>query len=339
MRTAIEKFREASRGARLAAFYFAGHGVTWDKQTYVVPVDADLSDPSKVLDLVRVPSIGGAMKEATNRLLVFDSCRNNPADGWRQREAKAQAKIDAADAVAGALSEANTLTLFSTASGATALDGPAGENSPFAAALLRQLDSPSVDLQALPTKLRRDLLLATQCRQLAWDINTYASPYALQGAGKASALPAVRHDPSTIVELHKAYAFASQNGLVLPPGLVAYRAAVNTPDARLIGSYKYESTSQVTPTSMYRTQALLIVLSVPGGNSAEVIIAYKNWRLAGGNRWSYVSADKTDGTISYPNADEYVRHEFKWRDADSGAYTGKPNAGAFYSSPFTRLDG
>src|SRR5476649_2811471 len=42
MQQAIAKFGEASRGARLAAFYFAGHGVTWDKQTYVVPVDADL---------------------------------------------------------------------------------------------------------------------------------------------------------------------------------------------------------------------------------------------------------------------------------------------------------
>ena len=33
MRQAIAKFGEASRGARFAAFYFAGHGVTWEKQT------------------------------------------------------------------------------------------------------------------------------------------------------------------------------------------------------------------------------------------------------------------------------------------------------------------
>src|SRR5471030_73035 len=89
MQQAIAKFGEASRGARLAAFYFAGHGVTWDKQTYVVPVDADLGDPKSVQTLIMVPSINAAMNEAANRLLVFDSCRNNPADGWRQREAKA----------------------------------------------------------------------------------------------------------------------------------------------------------------------------------------------------------------------------------------------------------
>src|SRR5471032_3143256 len=129
MQQAIAKFGEASRGARLAAFYFAGHGVTWDKQIYVVPVDADLGDPKSVQTLIMVPSINVAMKEAANRLLVFDSCRNNPADDWRQREAKLLARVDARDAVAGALGEANTLTLFSTASGGAALDGPAGENS------------------------------------------------------------------------------------------------------------------------------------------------------------------------------------------------------------------
>src|SRR5690349_3243316 len=52
LRQAIAKFGEASRGARFAAFYFAGHGVTWEKQTYIVPVDADLSNPGTVKSLV-----------------------------------------------------------------------------------------------------------------------------------------------------------------------------------------------------------------------------------------------------------------------------------------------
>ena len=40
---------------------------------------------------------------------------------------------------AAAATPANSLMLFSTAPGHAALDGPAGQNSPFAAALLRQL--------------------------------------------------------------------------------------------------------------------------------------------------------------------------------------------------------
>src|SRR5262249_46344937 len=37
MRAAIDKFTTAARGAHLAAFYFAGHGASWDKDTYLVP--------------------------------------------------------------------------------------------------------------------------------------------------------------------------------------------------------------------------------------------------------------------------------------------------------------
>src|SRR5471030_294714 len=88
MRAAIDTFASTSRGANLAAFYFAGHGASWDKDTYLVPIDADLSTPSVVQSLIRVPSISAAMKDAANRLLVLDSCRNNPADGWRQLAAE-----------------------------------------------------------------------------------------------------------------------------------------------------------------------------------------------------------------------------------------------------------
>ena len=64
LRAAIEKFGAAARGARLAAFYFAGHGVYWEKQTYIVPTDADLANASAAKSLLAVPSITAAMKDA-----------------------------------------------------------------------------------------------------------------------------------------------------------------------------------------------------------------------------------------------------------------------------------
>ena len=48
MARALQKFADSARGARFAAFYFAGHGVYWEKQSYLVPVDADLGDPRTV---------------------------------------------------------------------------------------------------------------------------------------------------------------------------------------------------------------------------------------------------------------------------------------------------
>ena len=60
MRQAIERFAAAARGANLTAFYFAGHGATWGKDTYLVPVDADLSNPSAVQTLLPATEINSS---------------------------------------------------------------------------------------------------------------------------------------------------------------------------------------------------------------------------------------------------------------------------------------
>ena len=72
MRQAIERFAAAARGANLTAFYFAGHGATWGKDTYLVPVDADLSNPSAVQTLLPATEINSS--GASNRLAVLDAC-------------------------------------------------------------------------------------------------------------------------------------------------------------------------------------------------------------------------------------------------------------------------
>jgi hypothetical protein len=347
MVAAIDKFKSAASGANLAALYFAGHGVSWDKQTYVVPVDADLSDPKTVKSLITVPSINVAMQGAAHRLLIFDSCRNSPADGWRQREAKALARSSADDKVATDLSTPNTLALFSTASGAVALDGPAGGNSPFAAALFRQLDASSVDLQSLPAKLRRDLLIATECQQMLSDRSTYGAPFVINVAGKSAAAAGARADASRIVELPKAYAFAQQNGLVLPPGLVAWRAAGSASDARMIGSYKYEAYTAVGGSgSPFLVPAIAIVLSVPAGNSAEMVVATKGWMTGTGANWRFVTATRAQDRFAFLALDETADWEFTWRDQNSGKVAvnnrgaqtrGRPHPTAPVA--FSRLDG
>ena len=339
---ALAKFKSAASGANLAAFYFAGHGVTWAKQTYVVPVDADLGDPKSVQKLVTVADIEAAMLPAARRFLVFDNCRNNPADGWRQREARAQAKIEAHDKPG---TVPNTLTLYSTASGAIALDGPPGGNSPFAAALLRQLGGSSVDLTTLAPKLRRDLLLATEGRQLLWDQSTYNAPFAIAGSGKAPAPAATQIDPSRIVELPKAYAYAQKNGLPLPPGLVACRPAPGSPNARMIGSFEYSPwvSLGVSAAAPHPMPAVINVLSVSGG-SAEFVVAAKDYQTGGsGGRWRFGTGTFIENGFEYFLPDGTTRVTVVWADQNSGKHStlaDSPGRVNLYKPvPFTRLDG
>jgi hypothetical protein len=301
LRAAVDKFAAAARGANLAAFYFAGHGASWDKDTYLVPVDADLANPSTVRSLLSVSAVRDAVKDARHRLLVFDNCRNNPADGWRQRDLMIQARAEAADQAGALLSSPDTLVLYSTASGRTALDGPPGENSPFAAGLLRQLQAPSVDLQALPGKLRRDLLIATECRQLVWDQNTYTAPFLLNVTAKpAPSTAGLGGDTSRMVEPRNAYTFARDKGLLLPPGLIAYRAPPGSPHAQKVGTFQSAVKSAVGTMGTSIQPATLIVMSVADDNTAQMVEASKEWRVFSGAYWRFVQGTLSGDRVTWP---------------------------------------
>ncbi len=349
MNRALETFGTAANGANFAAFYFAGHGASWGKGTYLVPVDADLSTPGTVQTLVNSLEPGKVTRGAANRLFVYDNCRNNPADGWRQLEAERNAVIaySSEGERAGFAGGANSLVLFSTAPGHVALDGPAGQNSPFAAALLRQLNDASVDLQSLPSRLRRDLLLATQGRQVMFDRNNFAAPFAISGSPRpGSAAVGGGFNPSSVVDLTKAYAYAHENGLPLPSGLIAYRPPGGSRDSQKVGSFQYarKSALGVDP-------ALLVVLSVEEQQTAEIIMSVKGrfnqktQKLEGGSIWRYVIARVQGDRLEFVPRDGAERTMFDWRDANSGSFStlneqvGGQNKGVTSGLRFTRLDG
>lgn len=333
MFAALEKFKAAAQGANLAAFYFAGHGAFWEKETYLVPEDADLANPATVRTLLPVGSIAAALQGARHRLLVFDSCRNNPADGWRQKDAMIQARFDDSMRANQSMIVPDTLTLFSTAPGMVALDGPAGENSPFAAAFLRQLNAPSIDLQAMGALLRRDLLLATECRQMVWEQNTYAAPFVLKGAGKT--VP--RTEPAGVVELSRLYEYARQNKLPVPAGLVALRLG-NSHDSK-IGTFSFENMALNTIRPAY-----IAVLSASDKVAQAIlgVIAADNLRMKEFTaRWRFLQLALSDRMASWESVDGMARSEFRWKDANSGSYTTLPlhSNHTPYSSRLVRLDG
>jgi hypothetical protein len=339
MRAAVEKFAAATRGASLAAFYFAGHGASWEKDTYLVPIDTDLGNPSVVQTLLPVPSVSTGIRGAAHRLLVFDNCRNNPSDGWRQLAAERAAGVNPEKLrAAGADADPDALTLYSTAPGRVALDGPPGQNSPFAAALLRQLGTAAVDLQAVAPRLRRELLIATGGRQVLWDQNTYGQPFQLKGSGQFPA--AAGGTPAGYIEVPNAYAFARDKGLPLPEGLIAYRSPAGSPHAQKIGAFTFTNQTSIGPAPY-----LFVVLSVDEQGTAQIIISVQN---DSGRLWRFVTGSASGNRLSFvPNWGRPAYH-VDWSDANSGtvgslaADNAKNTAAArntVRSLRFTRLDG
>jgi hypothetical protein len=338
MQRAIDAFVASARGANLAALYFAGHGAAWGKDTFLVPIDADLSDPATVKNLVKVASFRDGLSTASHRFLVFDNCRNNPADGWRQQEAADFSGNYIGNAAMSKIPD-NTLTLFSTAPGRVAVDGPAGDFSPFASALMRQLDQPQVDLQAMPTALRRDVLMATEGRQVVFDISTYRQPFAIKGAGgKDAAVRGWAVEPGRIVELPNAYAFAQQNNLLLPDGLLAHRPKTKSADAQKVGAYK--------STDSTGGPAVFIVLSVEEGSTAEVIASLRE-RSSGKSGWRFVHGTLSGRSVEFLPSARAKPVQLTWSDANAGRVSilggagagGGSNSKVSSGAPFTRLDG
>jgi uncharacterized caspase-like protein len=335
MKRALSTFASAARGADFAAFYFAGHGASWLRETYIVPMDADLSNPGNVQGLIPVPSVRAALQEARHRLLVFDSCRNNPADGWRQLEAERQANVSRVELRREDASQtSDTLVLYSTAPGRVAVDGPAGQNSPFAAALLAQLSGGSVDWQALPAKLRHDLLIATEGRQVAWDQSTFSTPFMLKGAGSPAPAVAV---PAGTMELPHAYANAQASGLILPAGLIAFRPPNKSRDSQKVGSFSFLAQTMNSP-----QPRILIVLSVDAAQQTAQMIQSGSGPT--GPIWRFVTATLDGDKLLYKTRDGGEHFTFTWSDPDSGKLSQNPDGAEsgrrwIYNTTFKRLDG
>lgn len=333
---ACEKFRDTARGAKIGAVYFAGHGAYWQSKSFMVPLDLDLTTESAVKDLIPVVAAFTAVQLAEYRVMVFDFCRNNPYDGWRQREAKIDARISPTTA-ATVVRAPRAIYQYSTAPGYTALDGPAGQRSPFATSFLQALSGPSVDLMTLPATLRRNLLVMTEGRQLTFEYSTIDAPHPLKGLGGQVAGPG--GDPSRIVELRNAYELSRQLGLFLPPGLVAYRPRAGSPDAHKVGAFRADIQIEATPGSLVPAPAIYVVLSVPDANTGEIILTTKTHAAnSGGTFWRYVTARNAGNALGYQNTNG-SRVEMNWRDRDSGLITMPAAGSAGKQFRFTRIDG
>jgi uncharacterized caspase-like protein len=163
----IARFAKTVRGADIALFFYAGHGMQVSGSNYLLPVDAALEDETSLdFEAVQVNFILRQMSRETGVRLVFlDACRDNPL---------AKAFGEAGGDVSGGLAEIQiessgdgTLVAFATSPNEVAYDG-AGEHSPFASALLAHLGEANLPLTAAMTRVTGDVVKATGGLQRPW---------------------------------------------------------------------------------------------------------------------------------------------------------------------------
>ncbi len=164
----VRDFARASRGAELALFYYAGHGLQVGGKNYLIPVDAELVDETD-LDFQTVSMdavIRNMERERRTNLIILDACRNNPlAKNLARSMGTRSASIGRG--LAPLETGVGTLISFATQPGNVALDGD-GSNSPFTTALLRHINTQNLDVALMMRRVRSDVMGATGGQQVPW---------------------------------------------------------------------------------------------------------------------------------------------------------------------------
>jgi hypothetical protein len=158
------EFTAVAREADIAVMYFAGHGIEVNGTNYLLPVDAKLATDFDVEDeALSLDRLMRAIEPAKRlRLIILDACRDNPFVRTMQRGVTTRQVTSGLAKVEPTVS--NTLIAYAAKAGATAEDGR-GANSPFTAALIKNLTVPGRDIRIALGHVRDEVVQATGARQ------------------------------------------------------------------------------------------------------------------------------------------------------------------------------
>ena len=161
---AVREFLLTAENSDIAVVYYAGHGVEIGGTNYLVPVDAKLGRDYDVEDeAVALDRIIWALQSVKRlRLILLDACRDNPFPG-KLRSAGIRSTMKGGLAKIEDVS-ADTLVAYAAKAGSVSYDGD-GANSPYAAALVRHLAEPGLDIRIALGRVRDEVVSMTGGRQ------------------------------------------------------------------------------------------------------------------------------------------------------------------------------
>lgn len=177
LRQALGEFSEKSAKADIAIVYFAGYSVNAGVDGYLIPTDAKLSTPdSYPTEAIPLRAVwSGVAKARKLGLVVLDALRGNPFPAKPDKQ-------DSPDASGASETFRNVLVFFAAEPGkiseskisenkpsenkaSETAEGGATRNSPFAAAILKYLAEPDLEINFLFRKVRDDVRSSTQQKQ------------------------------------------------------------------------------------------------------------------------------------------------------------------------------
>ncbi|MGV0830233.1 caspase family protein [Empedobacter brevis] len=157
----LDSLIEKSIGSCSVIFYYAGHGLEFEGENFLVPVDCQLNGVSKHTvkrNCILLSEILEIMKKNSEKanILIIDACRKNLERG----NSLGFAPIH---------SPKGTLIAFSTSPNEGALDSGYGNNSIYTGALLKYIGRERLSVEELFKKVRKTVYHLSGGRQTTWE--------------------------------------------------------------------------------------------------------------------------------------------------------------------------
>ena len=167
---AIDVFgkRLQSSEAKLAIFYYAGHGAQIDWRNYLLPVDVVVSSAEQVKSqCVDLGLLLGKMTAAKDKtfIIILDACRDDPFKGVYRPEQKGLSQFDA---------PVGSLLAYATSPGNVASDG-SGKNGLYTENLVRELSVRGAKIEDALKRVRLNVRLSSNGGQIPWETTSLES--------------------------------------------------------------------------------------------------------------------------------------------------------------------
>jgi tetratricopeptide (TPR) repeat protein len=160
-----EKLNQGDRDQTVGLFYYAGHGLQYEGENYLVPVDAEIQYEDDIPRFCYAiqKNVLSQMEMTNSRMniVILDACRNNPFPSLT-RSIGETAGLGEMKKARGAF------IAYATAPGSVASDG-AGKNGLYTQELIKAMNKPGRTIEQVFKEVRANVLRQSGDRQNPWE--------------------------------------------------------------------------------------------------------------------------------------------------------------------------
>ncbi len=193
MQSAIDAFTGKVTSGMSVLFFFSGYGVAVDRQSYLIPVNADPWTATEVRkDGVSVDAVLAEIhrKGAKVKIIIIDAARRNPFERRFRSSPEGLAAVNAPE---------NTLAMYSAVPGKLITDR-SGANSAFVGELIKEIrasnvtGAPNVTAEDVFNHLKVGIYRASSNEQIPWVASSLVEEFyfGTQNAGRPPERPVER---------------------------------------------------------------------------------------------------------------------------------------------------